>query len=524
MEKVRTGRKILLFIILLLPIAIYLESCKKAPAGTLPILTTSTISSITSTSAISGGNITSDGGLAILSRGVVWSTSSIPTIALSTKTADGTGTGSFISNLSGLSPDLNYFVRAYATTSLGTAYGNEVSFKSSSAGNQVGIKLVGSDAIGNAFQGRSVAISADGNTLVFSGPNDNNNTGAIWIYNRINNAWNQVAKLVGSDAVGTSSQGSVAISADGKTVIVGGSGDNLGTGAAWIFTQNNGIWAQQGSKLVGTGAVGKAAQGNSVSISGDGNTVVIGGDNDNENIPFSVGAVWIFTRNNGIWTQQGSKLVGTGAVGKARQGSSVSISAEGNTVVIGGYTDNNGDPIGGFSNSVGAAWIFTRINGIWVQQGSKLIGTGADEANQGGSVSISGDGNTVVIGGYTDYNIVGAAWVFTRNNGIWAQQGSKLIGTGADGKAQQGTSVSISGDGNSLLIGGIADNNGIGATWLFKQNNGLWTQQGSKLVGTGAVGKARQGVSVTINSDGTTIAIGGPVDNAHKGAVWIFNR
>ncbi|MEJ7675203.1 MAG: hypothetical protein WKF59_21485 [Chitinophagaceae bacterium] len=221
----------------------------------MPILTTTTVSSITATSAITGGNISSDGGLPILSRGVVWSTSSNPTIALSTKTIDGRGTGSFVSTLSGLNPDTTYFVRAYATTSLGTAYGNEVNFKFSSiasVGNQQGNKLVGLGAIGNALQGKSVSVSADGNTLVFSGPADNGETGAIWIYNRTNNAWNQVAKLVGSGAVSNSGQGSVAISADGKTVIVGGRGDNLGTGAAWIFTLNNGIWAQQGSKLVGS--------------------------------------------------------------------------------------------------------------------------------------------------------------------------------------------------------------------------------------------------------------------------------
>ncbi|MEJ7822034.1 MAG: hypothetical protein WKF85_06910 [Chitinophagaceae bacterium] len=541
MKSVKTGRKILLLIILLSPLALYLESCKKADTvtppvvnnstNTLPILTTTTVSSITATSAITGGNISSDGGLPILSRGVVWSTSSNPTIALSAKTIDGTGTGSFISNLSGLSPDTTYFARAYATTSLGTAYGNEVSFKFSSLSsipniwNQVGNKLVGSGAIGNALQGGSVAISADGNTLVFSGHADNGGSGAIWIFNRTNNVWNQVAKLVGSDAVGNSFQSSVAISADGKTVIVGGARDNYNTGAAWIFTLNNGIWAQQGSKLVGTGAVGKAHQGSSVSISGDGNTVVIGGaiDNGIEGNGFSdteaVGAAWIFTRNNGIWAQQGSKLVGTGAVGKAAQGSSVSISGDGNTVVIGGNFDNM-DITGRYA---GAAWIFTRNNGIWSQQGDKLVGTGGGFANQGHSVSISGDGNTVVIGGFADNNNIGAAWIFTRNNGIWAQQGSKLVGSGANGNAQQGASVSISGDGNSLVIGGLTDNNG-GAAWIFTRNNGIWAQQGSKLVGLGADGKAYQGVSVSINSDGTTVAVGGAIDNGYKGAVWIFNR
>ncbi|MEJ7822035.1 MAG: hypothetical protein WKF85_06915 [Chitinophagaceae bacterium] len=537
MKIVTTGRKILLLLILLSPLALYLESCKKVdtstPTNTLPILTTTIVSSITATNAITGGNISSAGGLPIQSRGVVWSTSPNPTIALNTKTIDGSGTGSFISTLSGFSPDTTYFVRAYATTSLGTAYGNEVNFKFSSissVGNQQGNKLVGLGAIGNALQGKSVSISADGNTLVFSGPADNGETGAIWIYNRTNNAWNQVAKLVVSGAVGKSFQNSVAISADGKTVIVGGSGDNSFIGAAWIFTQNNGIWAQQGSKLVGAGAIGKASQGSSVSISSDGNTVVIGGAGDNTDvgsgngffIDDAVGAAWIFTRSNDVWTQQGTKLVGSGAIGKAMQGSSVSISGEGNTVVIGGDADND---------FIGATWIFTRNNGMWAQQGSKLIGTGAaGQTLQGNSVSISSDGNTVIIGG--PYN-PGAAWIFTRNNGMWAQQGSKLVGSGNVGFSRQGRAVSISGDGNTVVIGGDFDNGftnsqgssfGIGASWIFKRNNGMWAQQGSKLVGSNNIGYSMQGSSVSINSDGKTVAVGGPGDNANKGAVWIFNR
>ena len=70
------------------------------------------------------------------------------------------------------------------------------------------------------------------------------------------------------------------------------------------------MWTQQADKLVGTGAVGSADQGNSVALSGDGNTAILGGPVDN----FFAGAAWVFTRSGGVWTQQ-MKLVGTGAVG-----------------------------------------------------------------------------------------------------------------------------------------------------------------------------------------------------------------
>jgi hypothetical protein len=106
---------------------------------------------------------------------------------------------------------------------------------------------------------------------------------------------------------------------------------------------------------------------------------------------------------------------------------------------------------------------------------------------------------------------------------MWTQQGSKLVGIGTDGTKREGSSVSISGDGSTLAVGGFGDNGGVGATWIFKQNNGMWAQQGSKLVGSNNIGYSRQGTSVSLNSDGKTVAVGGDGDNGNKGAVWVFN-
>jgi uncharacterized protein YcfL len=94
----------------------------------LPTLQTTTVTAINTTVAVSGGNITSDGGATVTAKGVVWGTSQNPTIALSTKTTDGSGVGSFVSNISNLIANTTYYVRAYATNSLGTSYGNEINF------------------------------------------------------------------------------------------------------------------------------------------------------------------------------------------------------------------------------------------------------------------------------------------------------------------------------------------------------------------------------------------------------------
>jgi uncharacterized protein (TIGR02145 family) len=102
-------------------------------AATLPTVTTASASNITQTTVTSGGNVTSDGGATVTVRGVCWSTSSNPTTANSF-TTDGSGTGTFTSNITGLTANTLYYVRAYATNSIGTAYGNEISFTTSSTG------------------------------------------------------------------------------------------------------------------------------------------------------------------------------------------------------------------------------------------------------------------------------------------------------------------------------------------------------------------------------------------------------
>jgi hypothetical protein len=194
-------------------------------------------------------------------------------------------------------------------------------------------------------------------------------------------------KLVGTGAVGPTEQGwSVALSADGKTAIVGGIADNGLAGAAWVYTRSDGGWTQQGSKLVGTAAVGQGGQGVSVALSADGSTAIVGGPYDNKN----TGGAWVYTRSGTVWTQQGGKLVGTGAIGNAGQGVSVALSADGNTAIVGGPHDNS---------FAGAAWVYTRGDGTWTQQGGKLVGTGAvGIADQGWSVALSADGNTAIVG------------------------------------------------------------------------------------------------------------------------------
>ena len=116
----------------------------------------------------------------------------------------------------------------------------------------------------------------------------------------------------------------------------------------------------------------------------------------------------------------------------------------------------------------------------FVQQGGKLVGADAvaGDEEQGSSVAISADGNTAIVGGLNDNGGAGAAWVYTRSGGVWSQLGSKLVGNGAVGIALQGTSVALSADGNVAIVSGKLDNNNIGAAWMFARSGGVWSQQG----------------------------------------------
>lgn len=378
---------------------------------------------------------------------------------------------------------------------------------------QQGSKLTGSGVDGPANQG-IVALSSDGNTALVGGPGDDNGAGAVWVWTRTNGIWTEEAKLIGTGAAGNANQGrAVALSADGNTALIGGFLDHAGAGAAWVWVRRAGVWTQQGNKLVGTGAVGGAGQGLSVALSADGNTALIGGYNDNGGI----GAVWVWTRSGDVWTQQGSKLIGSGAEGVASQGYAVALSGDGNTALIGGFLDSGG---------TGAAWVWKRTFNVWKQEGSKLVGSGArGPAYQGVSVALSSTGNTALVGGFVDDDGTGAAWAWTRSGGVWTQQGEKLVGAGAAGKAYQGVSVALSSGGGTALIGGFLDRDGAGAAWLWaRSSRGVWSQQGVKLVGMGAVGNAAQGRTVALSGDGNTAMAGGAFDKERTGAAWVYAR
>ena len=352
---------------------------------------------------------------------------------------------------------------------------------------------------GLAADGHSVALSADGNTAIVGSPFDNSHDGAARVFVRDNAGnWAQQGPTLTGDGSASNFGSAVALSSDGNTAIVGEALNNSSAGAAFVFTRTGTTWSQQ-QRLTASDASGAPKFGSSVALSADGSTAIIGGPEDDS----LNGAAWIFTRSNTTWTQKDSKLTPNDADpnGGEEFGYSVALSSDGTVALIGGPLDTT------IHN--GAAWIFTLSSGSWGQSGNKLTPSdGTNAARFGWSVALSADGNTALIGGEED-NAFGAAWVFVQSSGNWTQQGSKITPTGTSGSDPQfGWSVALSKDGGTALIGGPGDNSSAGAAWVFVHHFGTttWNQQGSKL--TGGLGDNSTGLSAALSSDGNTALIG----------------
>jgi hypothetical protein len=325
----------------------------------------------------------------------------------------------------------------------------------------------------------------------------------------------QGSKLSASGRTGAGNVGmSLAVSADGNTALVGGPMDDRFSGGAWVFVRRGPSWFQLGPKLSVTAPDPNAHFGASVALSADGNTALIGGPTDN----IEAGAAWVFTRSGAGWSQQGDKLSPSDETGMGRFGAAVALSADGNSALIGAPFDHG---------HVGASWRFARSGATWTQQGSKLTGAGeSGPGDFGYSVALSSDARTALIGAPADDSQKGAVWIFTANGSTLTQSGDKLTGRYEVGAGELGLSVALSGDGATALIGSPSDAHNRGTAWVFTHGRGAsaWTQQRAPLTGAGELGAGFFGWSVALSSDGGTAVVGAPIDDSNRGAAWAFKR
>jgi hypothetical protein len=303
----------------------------------------------------------------------------------------------------------------------------------------------------------------------------------------------QGADLAPSDESGGGEFGAtVAVSADGNTALIGAPTDDNSMGAVWVFVRSGSAWTQLGPKLTAPNESGPESFGASLALSSDGDTALIGSGPD-----VTAGGAWIFTRTGADWTEQwsGQAIGGTSAPAgeyPASFGQSVALSGDGDTAIVSAPSaqENANSP-----DEQGAAYIFTQSGGVWSQQGTPVYPPDFGGAF-GSSVALSSDGDTALIGEPGNDQGFGAAWVYTRAGSIWSEQGTLLAPSDAIANDRVGTGVALDGAGDTALIG--SDTAGA---WVFTRSGTTWTQQGAVLAGE------HGGFSVALSSDGDVAAI-----------------
>ena len=377
---------------------------------------------------------------------------------------------------------------------------------------QIGADING-EAAGDNF-GRTVAMSSDGNTIVVGAfYNDGNGTdsGQVRVFDWNGSAWVKRGSDIDGEAAGDNLGVSVAISADGNSIIAGAylnDGNGTESGQARVYSWNGSAWVQKGADLDGEAAGDWF--GHSVAMSSDGSVIVIGAY-QNDGTGADSGHLRAYSWNGSAWVRKGIDLDGEAAGDFF--GLNVAMSGDGNSIISGAiFNDGNG------SNS-GHARVFSWNGSAWVQKGMDLDGEAANDSF-GSSVGMSSDGASIIIAAPgNDGNGVdsGHGRVYSWNGSAWVQKGTDLDGEAVgDSTGGGNNSVAISADGNTIIIGAYAnDGNGSdsGHARVYSWNGSAWVRRASDLDGE-APGD-RSGFDVAISADGNTILLGANLNDGN---------
>ncbi len=399
----------------------------------------------------------------------------------------------------------------------------------------IGYLKASNTAAGHQF-GTSMALSADGGTLVVGAPSEGG-SGAAYVFVRAGDgSWAQQALLKASNAgAGDLFGRAVAVSADGSKVAVGApeersnasgidgnQADNSAafSGAAYVFGRDAaGAWVQQ-AYVKSAPSRADAEFGYSLSLSGDGNVLAVGARDDSLVPGTIVGAAFVFRFAAGAWAQEA--VIRPPIVDEMRFGEGLALSSDGTTLVAGApLEEGDGTGVDPDVNTPsgtrrGAVFVYVHAGGgAWTQQAFLKAPTPAS-LFLGAEVAVSADGHTVVAGSRG----VNAVHVYSRSGTTWSHQAG-LQGSNTETTDQFGRSMALSGDGNRLVVGadlersnavglnGNEANNSAseaGAAYLFVRSAGTWSQAGYLKPSLTRAG-AHFGFAAALSRDGSTLAI-----------------
>ena len=369
--------------------------------------------------------------------------------------------------------------------------------------------------------GFSVSLSGDGHTMAVGAPYENGNAGAVYVFIYNGSTWVQEEYLKASDAAANDNFGfSVVLSEDGNILAVGANGATSNTGAVYVNSRSGSTWTQE-SVITASNAAGSDEFGFSLSLSDDGNSLVVGaigedsdanaittdGTGEGDNSAGSAGAAYMFLRSGGSWPQQ-AYVKASNSDPSDQFGWAVSLSGDGNTLAVGANKEG----------SEGAAYVFVFSGGIWTQQ-ARLQATD-EESNSGDefgfSLSLSDDGNTLAVGAPYEGDdrilfpdrLYGQIYVFSRIGSAWTENANERASDKENG-AEFGFSLSLSGDGQTLVVGAPGEASDAGRAYLFSRSGNAWTEDVLNSVNaSNKSGNDGYGFAVSMSDDGSTFAVG----------------
>lgn len=322
-----------------------------------------------------------------------------------------------------------------------------------------------------------------------------------------------VASVTDPAAAANDHFGTVALSSDGNTALVGAYGttvsSNATAGAAYIFTRTNGVWsASPVFSVTDPAAAANDYFGLSGALSSDGTTALIGAAGTTVLGISKAGEVYVYTRNGNSWslTQEFTDPVDTA---NDIFGSSVALSGDGNTALI---------------SAPGTAYVYVRTNGHWSSNPISALTAFSPSAGDffGVSVALSIDDSTALIGApqttVNGINLAGEAYLFLQNGGTWPNTPGFFTDPNPKMGDNFGESVAVSGDGTSILIGAPGFSvGGAGSADLYAQTGNVWPgSPTASFTEPAATALDYFGSSVALSSNGA-IALIGSINTAVNG-------
>ena len=382
---------------------------------------------------------------------------------------------------------------------------------------------VGGDIDGEAagdYSGYAVSLSSDGSRVAvgaFLNDGEGSDSGHVRVYDYDSSAWVQVGGNIDGEAAGDASGRSVSLSSDGSRVAIGANtndGGGTDAGHVRVFEFDSSTWIQVGGDIDGEAAGDES--GMSVSMSGDGSRLAIGA-HFNDGGGSDSGHVRVYDYDTSTWVQVGGDIDGEAAGDLSGHRKTLSLSNDGCRVAIGAELNDGGGTDAGHVR----VYEYDTLSSSWIQLGADIDGDIVD--GKSGRVSVSSDGRVVAVGAYDANSGTGQVRIWHiaqppsgQPSGVpsdhptardWTQLGQDIDGEGAGDST--GISVSLSGDGSRVAIGGNANDEGgsaAGHVRVYDYDSSTWVQVGEDIDGEAAGDNS--GMSVSLSSDGSRVAIG----------------